>query len=806
MRTISDGKIIIDTKIDTSGAEKGIGELSKTAQEGLSSMNKSFLLATGALTGLGIASFKIGSDFEEGMSKVKAVSGATGEEMELLSAKAKEMGAKTKFSARESADAMLYMGMAGWKSQQMIDGLPGIMNLAAASGEELGLVSDIVTDALTAFGLQAKDSAGFADLLASASSNSNTNVSLLGESFKYVAPVAGALGHSAQDTAFALGLMANAGIKGSQSGTALRASLTNLAKPTKAMSKSMDALGISLVDTNGEVKAGKVLYDELREKFAPLTDAQKASTAATLFGKEAMSGMLAVINASDEDYNNLYDNLENSAGSAEEMAKIMQDNLKGSLEELGGALETAGIAFYEKFSGPAKEAVDKVTEVFSELATKLGNGELDNILSGIATALATIGTGLLVFNVVAMITNFIGVMNGTATAIGLVAKAQGIWNALMAMSPIGWIVIAVAAVTAGIIVLWNTNEGFRNAVIGAWNAILATGQAVWGWLVQFFTVDIPSAFQSVLDFFAGIPQWFLDLWTNIKQTFLDGWQAIANFFTETIPMWIEQMFNWFNELPYKIGYALGFALGTIIQWGIDTWNYLATNVPVWINAVGTFFSELPGKIWIWLLNTIDKIKAWGQQTHTNMVNGASNAINAVINWFSTLPSRLWAWLSSTLSRVAEFASSLGSKASEAGSGMVTNLTNAVRDLPSKFANIGTNIVKGVWNGITGMGGWLASKVSGFFNGIVQGAKDAMKIHSPSRVFRDEVGAMMAQGVGIGFEDETGNVQNSMSKELQHLTAKMSATVDYETSKTSTGVIAKNSQRVSTEPKIGRAHV
>ena len=360
-------------------------------------------------------------------------------------------------------------------------------------------------------------------------------------------------------------------------------------------------------------------------------------------------------------------------------------------------------------------------------------------------------------------------------------------------------VIAVAAVTAGIIVLWNTNEGFRNAVIGAWNAILATGQAVWGWLVQFFTVDIPSAFQSVLDFFAGIPQWFLDLWTNIKQTFLDGWQAIANFFTETIPMWIEQMFNWFNELPYKIGYALGFALGTIIQWGIDTWNYLATNVPVWINAVGTFFSELPGKIWIWLLNTIDKIKAWGQQTHTNMVNGASNAINAVINWFSTLPSRLWAWLSSTLSRVAEFASSLGSKASEAGSGMVTNLTNAVRDLPSKFANIGTNIVKGVWNGITGMGGWLASKVSGFFNGIVQGAKDAMKIHSPSRVFRDEVGAMMAQGVGIGFEDETGNVQNSMSKELQHLTAKMSATVDYETSKTSTGVIAKNSQRVSTEP-------
>ncbi|MHB9943765.1 phage tail tape measure protein, partial [Clostridium sporogenes] len=461
----------------------------------------------------------------------------------------------------------------GWKTGDMLNGIDGIMNLAAASGEDLALVSDIVTDALTAFGMSAKDSAQFADLLASAASNSNTNVSMLGESFKYVAPVAGALGHSAKDTAFALGLMANAGIKGSQSGTALRASLTNLAHPSKQMAEEMDRLGISLTDSNGKVKEGKALYDELRQKFSGLTDAQKTQSAATIFGKEAMSGMLSIINASDADYKKLYDSLSNCDGVAEEMANTMNDNLKGSLVLLGSAVEGAGIAFYEKFSAPAKEAVDNVAKWFGNLTTKLGNGELDNTLSGIATGLVTIGTGLLVFNVVSIISNFIGVMNGTATAIGLVAKAQGVWNALVAMSPIGWIVTIIAALTAGIIVLWNTNEGFRNAVIGAWNAILGAAQTVWGGIVNFFTVDIPAAWQSLLDFFNGAPGWFADLWTTIQQAFVDGWNAIVNFFTQTIPQWINSVGEWFNQLPYLIGYALGYALATIVKWGVDTWNY-----------------------------------------------------------------------------------------------------------------------------------------------------------------------------------------------------------------------------------------
>lgn len=823
---MADGSIVIDTRIDSSGAEKGIGKLNSIAKAGMKGFGVAVAGVATAVGGLSIAAIKVGSNFEEGMSKVQAISGATGEDLKKLTEKAKEMGAKTKFSATESAEAMQYMAMAGWKTGDMLNGIDGIMNLAAASGEDLALVSDIVTDALTAFGMSAKDSAQFADLLASAASNSNTNVSMLGESFKYVAPVAGALGHSAKDTAFALGLMANAGIKGSQSGTALRASLTNLAHPSKQMAEEMDRLGISLTDSNGKVKEGKALYDELRQKFSGLSDAQKTQSAATIFGKEAMSGMLAIINASDEDYNKLYNNLNNSAGAAENMAKVMNDNLKGKVTILKSALEGLGIAAYEKFQEPMKQAVESVTKSIEKLSNSMNGGKLEesiskladsfaNLISNvvifiadhlpqiidgltwimdnasfIASGIAGIGTALMVLNVANMIMGLVEAFKAFKAANEGATVAQWLLNAAMAANPIGLVISIIAGLIAGIIVLWNTNEGFRNAVIDAWNAILGAAQTVWGGIVNFFTVDIPAAWQSLLDFFNGAPGWFADLWATIQQAFVDGWNAIVNFFTQTIPQWIDSVGEWFNKLPYLIGYALGYALATIVKWGVDTWNYLSTNVPIWINNVVNFFATLPGRIWTWLVNTINRIVAWGQQTYTNMVNGATRAINATIQWFSQLPGRIWTWLVNTISRVAEFAVNLASRAREAGANMVTNIVEAVRNLPSRFLEIGRNIVQGVWNGITGMGGWIRDRVNGFFSGIVDGAKEAMGIHSPSRVFRDQVGKYMAQGVGVGFENETENIKKSMQKDLSNLTAKMKTTVDFETSKTSRAMTAR----------------
>ena len=361
------------------------GQKMQEVGDAVSSAGKKIMPVSTAVAGIGVASIKTAADFEAGMSQVAAISGATGGDFEKLRDKAREMGSKTKFSASEAAEAMNYMAMAGWKTEDMLDGVEGIMNLAAASGEDLATTSDIVTDALTAFGLSAKDSAHFADVLAKTSSSSNTNVSMLGETFKYVAPVAGALGYSVEDTSVAIGLMANSGIKASQSGTALRTLLTNMANPTEKMKAAMDDLGVSLDDGNGNMLSFSEVMKKLREGFGGLKISEedfrsslseletsfqsgdmtqkqynkamgdlmtkaygaegaiKAQTASMLAGKEGMSGLLAIVNASDDDFAKLTKEINNADGAAKEMSEVMLDNLKGDFTILKSKVEEGAI-------------------------------------------------------------------------------------------------------------------------------------------------------------------------------------------------------------------------------------------------------------------------------------------------------------------------------------------------------------------------------------------------------------------------------------------------------------------------------
>lgn len=322
----------------------------------------------------------VGKSFEAGMSEVQAISGASGKDLEKLSAKAKQMGATTKFSATESATALKYMAMAGWKTNQMVSGLSGVMNLAAASGEDLGTVSDIVTDSMTAFGLKAKDSGHFADVLAKASSSSNTNVAMMGETFKYVAPLAGSMKYSIEDTATAIGLMANAGIKGSQAGTSLRSIITRLVKPPKDAATALDALGISTTKADGSMKPLRETMAELREKFSGLTESQKASYASSIAGQEAMSGLLAIVNASDSDFNKLQKAIDNSSGAAKKQADVMNNNLQGALYDLGSAAESVGIGIYEDIKTPLTKAVGVGTAQLRVLSNKLKKGGIKEIV------------------------------------------------------------------------------------------------------------------------------------------------------------------------------------------------------------------------------------------------------------------------------------------------------------------------------------------------------------------------------------------------------------------------------------------
>ncbi len=375
-----DGSIKIDTKIDTSGFKGGIDKIKSIAQAGVSAVTATLAGITAALGAGATAAATVGSSFEAAMSKVSAISGATGDSLQSLTDKAKEMGAKTKFSASESASALQYMAMAGWDTESMLNGIDGIMNLAAADGLDLATTSDIVTDALTAFNLKASDSTHFADVLAKASSSANTNVSMLGESFKYVAPLAGTMGYSVEDVSLALGLMANASVKGSMAGTSLKTALSNLASPTEEMSNVMTQYGISISDAEGNALPLIDVMKQLREKFSGLSETEQAAAASTLFGKEAMSGMLAIINASDSDFDNLTQNINNADGAAKSMADTMQDNLQGQITILKSGLEGLGIEIYEGMSEPLQEAAVEAQNYVNRLTEAFKNGGLSEMI------------------------------------------------------------------------------------------------------------------------------------------------------------------------------------------------------------------------------------------------------------------------------------------------------------------------------------------------------------------------------------------------------------------------------------------
>ena len=329
--------------------------------------------------------------FESMMSQVQAISGATGKEFDDLTAKAQEMGATTKFTATEAAQAFNYMAMAGWEPEQMTAGISGIMSLAAASGEDLASTSDIVTDALTAFGLKAKDAGHFSDVLAKASASSNTNVGMLGESFKYVAPVAGAMKYSVEDTSLALGLMANSSIKGSMAGTALKTSLANMAAPTNSMAEAMDKYGISLTDGSGNMKTLKGVMDNLRSSLGGLSETEQTAAASTIFGKEAMSGMLAIINASEQDYNDLSNAIGNSKDAAQDMADTMLDNLAGSMTLMQSAVEGVQNSFGQRLTPYVRGFVDSITDAMPAVTVAL-NDFMDTVDKKAAHMKTVIGT------------------------------------------------------------------------------------------------------------------------------------------------------------------------------------------------------------------------------------------------------------------------------------------------------------------------------------------------------------------------------------------------------------------------------
>jgi phage-related minor tail protein len=862
-------RTIIETEQSLQSLENEVGsgsaklaEISETSGkigESLTSAGEKMLPVTAAVTGLGTAAVKTAADFDSSMSNVAAISGSSAEDMDKLRERAREMGAQTKFSAKEAGDAMGYMAMAGWDAQQMYDGLPGIMNLAAASGEDLATTSDIVTDALTAFGMEAEDSSHFADVLAQASSSANTNVGMMGETFKYIAPVAGALGYSAEDAAVAIGLMANSGIKASSAGTQLRSSLTNMIKPSKDVGDAMEKWGFyatesatsidqakidkqmlrvqkaslaadkaqqsyndavskygaesteasnaaatleikqtelasanetltqlqegttenvrlynkALQNEDGSMKTLRETMDFLRETMGGMSEAEQTQAATAIFGKEAMSGMLAIINASDADYEKLIKNIDNCDGAAENMAETMQDNLSGQLTTLQSALQELAIAFGEILMPYIRKAVE-VIQGFVEKLNGMSEGQ-KKVVATIALIVAAIGPLLITIGKVATgvsaIAKIFSKLQTLTTIISILGKLKGAFTALFGVIAANPVIAVIAAIVAALVLLYTKCEWFRDAV----NAVVQK-------IVSFFTDTIPQAWSALMEFLSGVPEWWSGIWQQVSDFFTNIWTTmmqnpiISGIVTTITTLWQ----NAVNTLQ-----NIWQGLVTIAQ---GVWELLKNTIlaPVLllIDLVTGNFDKLKtdaSNIWTNIKDAAQTIWTGIKQVVSALAKGLVTAVTTMFTGFKNTLSRIWTAASQTASkawtsiknfvvnaaenlkeRASDSIQTLREHASEYWDNIRSNTSETWQNVKETVIDYARNMKNSAVETFRSVVSGISSALSGVYSAVVNGFSGAISYITslPGQAIR--WGQDFVNGIANGIRSCIGNVTNAVS--------------------------------------------
>nr|WP_300915578.1 phage tail tape measure protein [uncultured Acetatifactor sp.] len=708
------------------------GEKLKTVGSAIEGVGQKLMPVTAAVGGLGVAAVKVASDFDSAMSQVAAVSGATGKDLEALRDKAREMGSKTKFSASEAAEAMNYMAMAGWKTNDMLSGIEGIMNLAAASGEDLATTSDIVTDALTALGLSAEDSGHFADILAAASSNANTNVSMMGETFKYCAPVAGALGFSAEDTAEAIGLMANAGIKSSQAGTAMRSMMTNLTGEVKFVGDAFGELTIQTTNTDGSMRSlGDILAD-CRAAFAQMSESEKAANAEALVGKNAMSGFLAVMNAAPGDIEKLNSAINNCDGTAEKMAATMQDNLAGQLTILKSQLEELAISIGEILMPYIRQIVGWIQGLVDWL-NSLDEGT-KKIIVTVALVAAALGPVLIVIGkVVGAIGTIMTVVPQIAGAISsVIAFVSGtVIPAISAVvAAIGWVPLAIAAVVAILVVLYNKCEWFREAVNAIWTQIKEFFVSAWEVICSFFTETIPNAWNSLVSFFQGIPAWWSGLWQSVGDFFGNIWTNMMN---NPVLTGIVDMIRslWENLSTTLQGIWNGIKTAASGAWELIK-NVVLGPVLLLIDLVTGNFTKLKedaANIWNNIKNAASNIWNGIKQVVGSLAQGLANHVSILFNGLKTTIANIWTAIKNTASSawngLKNLVSSIASNLKQAAVNAFKSMVSGIRSALSSLGSVVQSGFQSAISFITSLPGKALEWGKDFINGIADGIRSAI---------------------------------------------------------------------------------
>lgn len=779
-----DGSVKIGTELDKSGLEKGLDGIGSYAKQGLSvigdaavTMGKVTVGAIGAagtaIGTLGTYAVKVGSDFEAGMSKVEAISGASGAELEALTEKAEEMGAKTKFSATESAEAMQYMAMAGWKASDMIDGIDGIMNLAAADGLDLATTSDIVTDALTAFGLKASDSAHFADVLAKASSSANTNVSMLGESFKYVAPIAGTLGYSAEDTAVALGLMANAGIKGSQAGTSLRTALTNMASPTKDMVGVMNSLGIEIENANGSMKPLGDLMDDLREKFRITTEEERNQNYAMAEQRLVAEGLGAQLEGLTEEQKRLQIAYYEGIGAVESLS---YEELKSQANARLGIELTKERAlteeeYYQLATSMGKEALDGMTQAMQAeaAATLFGKEAMSGMLNIINASdedyqnltasiydcknAAADMADTMQQNLQGQLT----IMKAAAEGFGI-ALYEGLQEPLTDLVKMGAECIS------------ELTEAFKT---GGTDGLIEAGGKILSDIITGASQQLPSLVDLAVSVVSSL---LSSLQNNLPQISAAGMQIV------------ESLVRGVSSILFQVGSIGGEILQSLVSGILDKGPEIIRSGSQTLN---NFLVGVAAKLPEVLTTAADLIVMFAESlTHPATLSNILNAAISIIEGLAagllealprlamavpTIMANIVDTLISNIPRLLVAAVNiLGSLARyliESVGVLLAAIPKLFIDMVKGFVGqdwgqIGRNIIDGIVNGVVASAKRLVSSVVDAAKDAVNGVKNFLGIHSPSRLMRDMIGKNMIAGINVGVDEEAPKMESHATRAVK----------------------------------------
>lgn len=704
---------------------------------------------TAPLIGVGVAAAKVGGDFEEQMSRVKAISGATGDTFEQMKQQAIDLGAKTAFSAKESAAGMENLASAGFSAQEIMKAMPGLLDLAAVSGGDVALASENTATALRGFGLEASEAGHVADVFARAAADTNAEVGDMGEALKYVAPVANSMGISLEETAAAIGIMSDAGIKGSQAGTTLRGALSRLARPTKAMQDTMDNLGVSFYDADGKMKPLKTQVELLKKAFEGLTPEQQQNALVTLYGQESLSGMMALIDKGPDSLGKLTKSLKDSDGAADDMARTMQDNMNSSIEQMFGAFESAAIVI-QKILAPS---IKKVADAISGLVEKFVSAPESTQRLVVAIGAIAIAIGPVLYALGMLVKAFqtmkvgLGVLGNGISLFKKLGSAIGFLT-----SPVGLVIAAVALLVVGFIYLWNTSEDFRNFWIGLWEGIKSAVSSAVEW--------IQNAWKSTGEWFNNLwksikegadnvwttiqeapgkaadwiknkwtetKEFFSSIWDGIKEAASSAWEGIVNIlapYVIAIKNVFQPMIDFFTNLWSQIGSIAGSA-----------WEIIKTAVmgPILllIDLITGNFNQLKedaSMLWTTLTTNIQNIIT----TFVDIVVGYYTSLkDTVINIWNVLASTIkdvWnsftTWIKETTNNIVNSIKQGWSNLKQGTIDLFNNMIQGAKDLWNSFKAWFINLVIGTKDNI--IQGWenLKQGTIDTFNNLVNGAQEA----------------------------------------------------------------------------------